>query len=905
MDGEKRKKKSVNRIGILFTILIILSSIEGINWIFAEEKLILSEQEISFKLKENEKASKTVRITNVTSSDIYFSTFKIGAQEKPIKLLTNGEEERGSYWFTAKQNYLRSGYNEIESVVPPFSYKWKYTSQRIFHSPVVAGRNLYIPCEDGNIYLIESRTGVFKERFSFNSPIFSLNFNGKYLIIVSKDELVAFDRSSKLFLWSYQTGSVEQYPVVLSNDSVFFATGENIIALKYIDGSVIWSKEGSYITVGGSKERIIATSKNNVVTCFNGSSGEILYNFKLDGSIVGTPTIYNDLTYVTCLFQEKESYSSLICLDKNGNKIWNYDLEEIITSSQSVCKDYLIIGSADGTIYALNRFTGAILWKFETNSPIHISPTIAQDIAYIGCNNGTVYGFNIKNGEKVWEANFGFPIYSEIVLAQGFIYTTDNTGALVAYGREWENVVPPMSPEGLRGYPGDKFVTLFWRVSTYEPDLSGYNVYRKGPYEVDFSFIEKLGIVNNYQDKKVVNNNEYNYIVRAYDTYGNESASSGQVTVKPTELWDPVWLNFSPTNGVIMRNSYIDLNIEIDASKVPYGLYSGYIYIVHTGDMESTKPLEIPVFAEIQRSEIIKPKAPEILSITASDKRVVLKWSSVENAVIYKLFRSYVSKDEYQLLKEFPASVTSFTDEGVKNKTRYFYSIKSLDQNNNESDYSSEVSIVPDPLPITVNLKDNTVVYDSIFDVTGRADPKARLFAKGKSVNLDPEGYFKTTVGVPVGNSIVEFKAYDTDNNLQELKINISYLTNSLKMELKIGSKTVFINSKEWPYELDVPPKIYNGRTFVPLRFLAETIGAEVEWTPNEKKITYRRAETTIELWIGRKIIKINGIELSIDAEPFIENGRTLVPLRFVSEPLGASVIWNEQDRSILLNFKF
>jgi hypothetical protein len=47
-------------------------------------------------------------------------------------------------------------------------------------------------------------------------------------------------------------------------------------------------------------------------------------------------------------------------------------------------------------------------------------------------------------------------------------------------------------------------------------------------------------------------------------------------------------------------------------------------------------------------------------------------------------------------------------------------------------------------------------------------------------------------------------------------------------MELKVDSKIVFINSKEWPYELDVPPKIYNNRTFVPLRFLSETIGAEV-----------------------------------------------------------------------------
>jgi outer membrane protein assembly factor BamB len=904
MVGEEREKRlnHLGRIVISFLLLTLVST--GISWISGEEKLILSDTQISFKVNEGEKASQTLRITNTTSTDIYFSAFKTGLQEKPLRMLSSGEEERGSYWLTTKQNYLRTGYNEIESAVPPFSYKWKYTSQRVFHSPVIAGRNLYIPCEDGNVYLIDSRTGVFKERFSFTSPILSLNLLGKYLIVVGKDELVVFDRSSKLFLWKYDMGSVEQNSVVIDSDLIFFATGQNLIALKLSDGTVIWAKEGSYITVTGSKERVIATSKYNVLTCFDGFNGNVLYNSKIDGTIVGVPTISGEFAYLTYIVQEQESYSRVVCYDSKGNKVWNYNINEIITSAQSVCKDYIIIGSVNGTVYALNRFSGTLLWKFEAGSPIHISPTIAEDIVYVGCNSGMIYGINIKNGEKIWEANISFPFYSEIALAQGFIYTTDNTGALVAYGREWENVIPPSSPEGLRGYPGDGFVTLLWRVSTYEADLSGYNVYRKGPYEAEFSFIEKLDIVNNYQDKKVRNDNEYNYLVRAYDTYGNESANSGQATVTPTDKWEPIWLKFTPTNGLIPKGSFIDMNIEIDASKVVAGSYSGYIYLVHSGDLYGAKPLEILISAEIKKKDIVK-LAPKILSIEASDKRVSIKWTQVESAKSYKLFRSLVSKDEYQLVKEVPQDITFYVDENVKNGVRYYYAIKSVDKSNNESDYSEEVSIVPQPLPITVNLKDNSIVYEAIFDVLGRADPKAKLLVKGKVTNLDSSGNFKATVGVPVGTSIIDFKAYDTDGNLQELKVRVNYVASSLKIELRVDSKKVFVNSKEWPYELDVPPKIYNNRTFVPLRFLAETIGAEVNWYPTEKKITYKKGNTTIELWIGKKVVKVNGKELQIDVAPFIENGRTLVPLRFISEPLGAKVIWNEQDRSIQLIFSF
>ncbi|MDD5689819.1 MAG: hypothetical protein PHQ76_06055, partial [Caldisericia bacterium] len=112
----KRKKERLKGFVEFFLCIILLLSIITLNFYqsFAEEKLVLSENQFSFILKEGEKASKTVKITNTTSSDIYFSVFKAGSADKPVKLLSNGGEETGSYWLTSKQNYMRTGYNEIE-----------------------------------------------------------------------------------------------------------------------------------------------------------------------------------------------------------------------------------------------------------------------------------------------------------------------------------------------------------------------------------------------------------------------------------------------------------------------------------------------------------------------------------------------------------------------------------------------------------------------------------------------------------------------------------------------------------------------------------------------------------------------------------------------------------------------
>ncbi|MGB9770325.1 extracellular solute-binding protein [Caldisericum exile] len=123
-------------------------------------------------------------------------------------------------------------------------------------------------------------------------------------------------------------------------------------------------------------------------------------------------------------------------------------------------------------------------------------------------------------------------------------------------------------------------------------------------------------------------------------------------------------------------------------------------------------------------------------------------------------------------------------------------------------------------------------------------------------------------------------------------------------VELSIGKNVASLNFK--PVPLESKPIIQNGRTLVPLRFVSEAFGGYVDYNPNDKTITVVFDLHTIILKIGSKVAIVDGKELPLDVAPFIEkqSGRTLVPVRFISESIGANVEWNPSNRTIKIIYQ-
>ncbi|MFB7157034.1 copper amine oxidase N-terminal domain-containing protein [Lysinibacillus sp. NPDC056232] len=92
-----------------------------------------------------------------------------------------------------------------------------------------------------------------------------------------------------------------------------------------------------------------------------------------------------------------------------------------------------------------------------------------------------------------------------------------------------------------------------------------------------------------------------------------------------------------------------------------------------------------------------------------------------------------------------------------------------------------------------------------------------------------------------------------------------------------------------------------NGRTLVPMRTIFEELESTVQWDAKTKSITAIRGTKKIGLVIGSKTATVNGQKIALDVAPQIINGRTLVPLRFISEALGAKVDWNNQTKTVYI----
>lgn len=116
-------------------------------------------------------------------------------------------------------------------------------------------------------------------------------------------------------------------------------------------------------------------------------------------------------------------------------------------------------------------------------------------------------------------------------------------------------------------------------------------------------------------------------------------------------------------------------------------------------------------------------------------------------------------------------------------------------------------------------------------------------------------------------------------------------------VELTIGSTAAKENGLET--ELDAAPCIENGRTLVPLRFIGEALGAKVDYA--DGVITVTAGANTVVMNIGSADYSVNGESRAMEAAPVVVNDRTLVPVRAISEAFDFDVSWNGELQKVVI----
>lgn len=214
-----------------------------------------------------------------------------------------------------------------------------------------------------------------------------------------------------------------------------------------------------------------------------------------------------------------------------------------------------------------------------------------------------------------------------------------------------------------------------------------------------------------------------------------------------------------------------------------------------------------------------------------------------------------------------------------------------LELDDNDIDTDDEILIIPvdsqSSKPSAIKISDIKVTIDRTVPYGPiKAKVKGEAFAENydEDAEEDSENFDETKVAEVVVANLV--------TPVENKEGGFAEFTIGSPVYLADGSYKV----------ADAAPYVKEGRTYVPIRYLANALGAEVDYA--NKVVTLTKGDTTVELTIGSNQLVVNGQVSTMDIAPEINNGRTMLPARFVAEAFGAKVGFVPAEKKVVISME-
>ena len=309
---------------------------------------------------------------------------------------------------------------------------------------------------------------------------------------------------------------------------------------------------------------------------------------------------------------------------------------------------------------------------------------------------------------------------------------------------------------------------------------------------------------------------------------------------------------------------------------------------------------------------------------TLSQKNAIqLTWSPVASEpavpVAYDIWRSTDSAFGSPVrIGRVSPNTTIYTDTTTWGYKPYYYRVGAWDgyEIPEQVLLSAPVSAAAlDDIPPVITLKSpatnpstsTTASCSLTFDVEDAETGVASITIDGLATSLSQnQGTYMRNLTLEPGWRQVIIVARDAAGNASQLAVRIRYIRTTV---IQIHPATGYVPAYLTPSYRQVSVKTVRSRTFLPLRDLAEALGGQVSWDASTRKVTIIRGTTTVELWIGNRTALVNGVRTPIDAKdskvvPFLEGGKTYIPVNFVASSLGATVSWDATTKIVTITLK-
>lgn len=322
---------------------------------------------------------------------------------------------------------------------------------------------------------------------------------------------------------------------------------------------------------------------------------------------------------------------------------------------------------------------------------------------------------------------------------------------------------------------------------------------------------------------------------------------------------------------------------------------------------------------EVYEMTLSVPDAPSDLeAVYINSSEIRLSWEDNSDDETEFRIERMISGVSWSRIATVGKDVTSYTDKKFAMDTKYVYRVRAHNDYG-DSEYSSTASVLTAEAPDAPSELKATAVSPSQATLSWKDNSDDEQYFK---IERKKQGGSYATVGT-VYRNITSYVDTGLDKNTKYYyrvgayngsgssayasEISVTTPGDETIIKLAIGKTSYSVNGL--PKTMDTAPFIQEGRTLLPIRFITEAIGANTAWNNDERKVTITLNEKTIELWIGRNYARVNGENRSIDpantsVTPIIvEPGRTMLPLRFISENLGAQVGWDSAAREVTVTY--
>lgn len=222
-----------------------------------------------------------------------------------------------------------------------------------------------------------------------------------------------------------------------------------------------------------------------------------------------------------------------------------------------------------------------------------------------------------------------------------------------------------------------------------------------------------------------------------------------------------------------------------------------------------------------------------------------------------------------------------------------------------EFDAVPKVEVVEGDFAIDTVTKSGGVVTIST-DSTSSTPSKIKVSGIKLVVNRTvPEGPIKLTIkGDNVNATSANFANATTAASVIVANV-VTPVPGEQKKAAKfvIGDTKFTVNGVE--QTMDVAPYVKDGRTYLPVRFVAQALGvsdSNILWDEATQKVTLIKGDKVVQMTIGSKAMLVNGITINMDVPAEINSGRTMLPFRFMAQAFGASVGWDDATQTVTMD---